>query len=100
MTRDDFIALLQSEFEKIVQINRIKGHDYAGEDDALSNFKRNADRLGLTSIQVWAVYFHKHLDAIETFVREGGVASEPIEGRIQDAILYLFLLRGLIEDGR
>jgi hypothetical protein len=77
--------MLDQQHSEIVAINKTKGHDYAGEEDALSNFKRNADRLGLTPIQVWGVYFHKHLDAIETYVREGGVASEPIEGRIQDA---------------
>jgi len=99
MTRDQFLELLEREHQQIVEINKTKGHDYAGDSDALSNFKRNADRLGLTPIQVWGVYFHKHLDAIETFVREGAVASEPIEGRIRDAILYLHLLHGLIEDG-
>lgn len=99
MTRDDFIALLENEHREIVAINRTKGHDYAGEEDALSNFKRNAARLGMTPIQVWAIYFYKHLDAIETYVREGGVASEPIEGRIRDAILYLYLLRGLVSEG-
>jgi cyclopropane fatty-acyl-phospholipid synthase-like methyltransferase len=91
--------MLDQQHSEIVAINKTKGHDYAGEEDALSNFKRNADRLGLTPIQVWGVYFHKHLDAIETYVREGGVPSEPIEGRIQDAILYLYLLRGLISEG-
>lgn len=100
MNRAEFLDLIESEFAKIVEINKRKGHDYAGEDDALANFKRHAEQLGLTPEQIWGVYAGKHWDAIMTYVREGAVASEPIEGRIQDAILYLFLLRGLVEEKR
>jgi hypothetical protein len=33
-----------------------------------------------------------------TFIKEGDVKSEPIEGRIHDVILYCFLLLGLIRE--
>ena len=98
MTRDQFLSMMHDDFEKVVKINETKGHDYAGEEDALRNFKEQAVEAGITSAQVWAVLFGKHLKAIQTFVREGDVASEPIEGRIHDGIPYLFLLLGLIRE--
>lgn len=84
----------------IVDINESKGKDYAGDADALANFKDAAEGLGITPEQVWAVYAHKHWSAVMSFVRNGDTASEPIEGRIHDLILYGFLLLGLIEDAR
>jgi len=98
VTRGEFQKLMVGHFDTIIAINDTKGHDYAGEDDALRNFKEQAAEYGLTPEQVWGVFFGKHLKAIQTFVREGDVASEPIEGRIHDAILYLFLLLGLNQE--
>jgi hypothetical protein len=98
MTRAEFQKLMQSQFDDLLEINTRKGHDYAGDEDALENFKRHAGNLGLTPEQIWAVYASKHWDSIITYCREGVVASEPIEGRIDDALLYLFLLRGLVEE--
>lgn len=100
MTRNEFQSLMKTEFENLLETNNRKGHDYAGDDDALSNFKKHADELGLTPEQVWAVYAGKHWDSIVTYVREGDVKSEPIEGRIHDLILYGFLLLGLVEEKR
>lgn len=98
MDRAAFQALVERHHETIIGINKQKGHDYAGEEDALGNFKNAAARLGLTPEQVWAVYSDKHWSAIMTYCREGQVESEPIEGRIHDIILYGFLLLGLIEE--
>lgn len=92
--------MLDEEHAKIVELNRTKGHDYAGQDDALSNFKKHAAELGLTPEQIWGVYAGKHWDAITTYVREGDVKSEPIDGRILDEILYLYLLLGLVRERR
>lgn len=100
MDRKEFIQLLETNHQKIIDINTTKGHDYAGDEDALSNFKDQAVDAGVTPVQVWSIFFGKHLAAIKTFVREGDVQSEPIEGRILDAILYLYLLMGLVEEDR
>jgi len=96
LNRDNFIKLQDSIFDEVRRLNRVKGHDYAGDNDALANFKRNAKGLGVTPELIWGVYAGKHWDAIQTFVREGDVHSEPIESRIHDLINYLTLLLGLI----
>ena len=98
MDRTEFLAMLDEDYQAIRKINETKGHDYAGDDDALANFKRHATELGLTPEQVWSVYASKHWDAVMTYVREGSVASEPIEGRLHDVILYSFLLLGLVRE--
>lgn len=95
MQREDFQKLMLTTYEKLQELNQRKGHDYAGDDDALANFKLAGERLGLEPLKVWGVYASKHWAAIETFIKEGDVKSEPIEGRIEDMILYLFLLLGL-----
>lgn len=82
----------------------VKGHDYtqgaaatANDDHGrLKNFYRNAEKLGLPARKVLAVYLAKHLDAIETFLKNGQVESEPIEGRICDAVNYLLLLAKMV----
>jgi hypothetical protein len=53
MTRDQFQQLMTSEYEKIIAINNTKGHDYAGDEDALRNFKEQAAETGITPVQVW-----------------------------------------------
>jgi hypothetical protein len=105
MTRDEFQELMRSQFDRLIEINTTKGHDYAGDEDALDNFKRDDERIAKIAknnphLLKWYVYFEKHHGAVMTFLEEGDVKSEPIEGRIDDCLLYLFLLRGLIEDHR
>jgi hypothetical protein len=89
---------MDGHYNQIKDINTRKGHDYAGDNDALSNFKTQAAALGLTPQQVWGVFAGKHWSAITTFIKEGDVKSEPIEGRVHDVILYCFLLLGLIAE--
>jgi hypothetical protein len=100
-----FNALRDKHYQKIVEINEAKGHDYAGEEDALANFKKDDERVRRIvdndpTLAKWYIYFDKHYEAVMTFLEEGDVKSEPIEGRIHDAILYLFLLLGLLEEKR
>lgn len=76
---------------------KLKGDDYTQHEiDRLSNFKRIAIASGLTTKQVWTVYFLKHIDAIMSYVKTGKEGSEPITSRLDDAINYLYLLEALI----
>lgn len=104
MSPDAFVNLLLGTFDRLVQLTKTKGREYAGSADQLANFRRLSARLNIHPAQVLLVYLTKHLDSIETHIRDlaSGNAgatpapSEPIEGRIDDAILYLCLLKGLL----
>lgn len=94
---EDFQAVLK-ECDRLLTV---KGHDYTQGDlkrahGRLKNFYRSAEKLGVPARTVLAVYLAKHMDAIETFLKLGQVESEPIEGRICDAINYLLLLAKMV----
>lgn len=71
----------------------------SGSADVLHNFKAVAARVGITPMQVWAVYFLKHVDAIVTAARSPDTPqAESLDGRFADAINYLQLGHALIGD--
>lgn len=101
MSHAELIALTRQQFEECIQEIQKKNLEYSGQDvsqDALGNFKETARRLGVSSIQAWAVHFEKHVMAIESFVRTGRLHSETLSGRIKDTINYLVFLRALNEE--
>lgn len=77
------------------QLLDVKGNDYTTGGDRLDNFKKVAEMVGVTPLQVWAVYSMKHIFALLKYVRSGAVQSEPIEGRFADARNYIDLGYGL-----
>lgn len=83
---------------KCLAIMKSKGEAYSGIEDKLGNFKRCSKLAGTDIKKVWFVYFVKHFDALSAYIRGEYKDSEPIEGRIEDLINYLFLLRGIIEE--
>lgn len=99
-----FLKILGELNDKLHSLTATKGEEYkGGEDDQIGNFRRMSVKTGLLMEQVWQVFFHKHIDAIDTFVRDKAAGkdrdrSEPIESRIDDAILYLVLLRAILRD--
>lgn len=89
----------------IQKLLSVKGGEYAGSDDRLANFKRGAFRTGCTPLQVLWVYLSKHIDSVETFVRDEAEKvtrerSEPIDGRLDDIINYCLLAKALIKEGQ
>ena len=104
MTFEDFDILLGKMNEEETVIAKTKGKEYT-QGDRLDNFKRLSQELGITAKQVLWIYLKKHLDSILYFIKEDSfgnhvILSEPIEGRIKDARVYLSLLRGLIDEDK
>jgi hypothetical protein len=99
MTNKQLLESSGEIMKECFKLLQTKGHDYTGgDDDALANFKYVGTRTGLDPKQVWAVYFNKHVEAIFTYIKRGELKSETVESRIQDAINYLLLLNGLIQE--
>lgn len=104
MRKDEFLALLEEHHERMVSLTKGKGEEYSRSADQFANFERGAKDLGITREQVLLVYLSKHMDSIKTIVqRLTGPGfdldfSEPPESRIDDAILYLLLLKGMFRE--
>lgn len=98
MTKEDFIRLVGQTNDAMLHLTKTKGEEYTRDSDQLANFKRYAADNGITPQQAWGVLFGKHLDAIQFFIQNGRELSEPIESRIDDAILYLILLKAMIRE--
>lgn len=102
MTFEDRKRIAQSYFDTSHDLLMKKGKAYAGDEDALDNFKRNAKLLGLTPFQVWAVYFNKHIDSINNAIKQNPSnpvdQSEGLDGRIADVITYATILGCLLKE--
>jgi hypothetical protein len=95
--------ILDSTFQEILRLSKLKGGEYAGDDDRLANFRRNAEAADTTMELIWRVYIAKHWDAImqyEKDIRTGKdrQRAEPIAGRVDDMIVYLLLFKCMIEE--
>lgn len=104
-TFEQWDHLLEQTFAELRNLATNKGAEYSGDEDRLANFRRNGADCGLRMEQVWRIYAGKHWDAITTYVRDmqTGVKrkySEPIDGRIDDLMVYLLLFKAMIEEER
>jgi hypothetical protein len=102
-SHERYNELVLGTVEKIKQLSYLKGGEYAGDVDRLANFRRNADALGLTMEQVWAVYTAKHWDAIMQYVKDISSGNErprmePISGRLDDLIVYAILMKAMVDE--
>lgn len=97
MTFPEFDEFQKHLMQQVEEMRTTKGKEYANSEDRFANFKRLASELGMSPEQVLWVYLTKHLDAIRSYIRTQQTHStEPIQGRIVDAITYLTLLAGII----
>jgi hypothetical protein len=100
LSQSQWDRIVELTIEEVKRLNVQKGGEYAGDDDKLANFRRNAQALGLSMEHVWAVYAGKHWDAIQQYIKDlstGRVRTraEPIQGRVDDLIVYLLLFKGM-----
>ena len=66
--------------------------------NAFANFERVSDYIDSTREKVLMVYLLKHIDGISSFVNGHKSQREDVRGRLTDAIVYLCLLWGMINE--
>ena len=68
------------------------------QSNAFANFERVGENLSLNKKEVLLVYLLKHIDGICSYVKGHKSQREGIRGRLTDAIVYLCLLWGMINE--
>lgn len=94
----EYQGVVQETIDEVYRLGKLKGGEYAGDEDRLANFRRNGQTLRLPMEVIWAVYYGKHHDAVMQWINDIVAGkererAEPIEGRIDDMIVYLILLK-------
>jgi hypothetical protein len=98
-----FDGLVKRVFMTVESTLAVKGGEYAGDNDRLANFRRNALALGIPAETVWAVYAGKHWDSLMQYINDISTKTnrhraEPMTGRIVDLIAYLMLFYAMEEE--
>lgn len=98
-TREDIKNLVHQIFEEVQKTREAGQKEYAhDENNAFANFDRLANDLQTSREKILWVYTRKHLDGILAYINGHKSQRENVRGRIKDAIVYLILLWGMIDD--
>ena len=100
---DEYNALMHQTFLRCIELGKLKGGEYAGGEDRLENFRRNAEECGILMETCWRVYAGKHWDAITQYVKDiqtgkSRVRLESLDGRADDMIVYLILFKCMLRE--
>jgi hypothetical protein len=102
MTLETYTKLADALLAEAQAIETAKRPAYTqGSVDVLANFRRIAERTGLTPGQVLTVYLLKHLDSITAALCQPTLPqAETVVSRFADAVNYLKLGFALLEEGQ
>lgn len=101
MTFEEFDTFQKSLLAEVVHMRDTKGKEYAHSESRFANFDRLSEGLGIPNYKIGWIYCKKHLDSIESYMKEGQTFSnETINSRFVDAITYLTLIAGMVEESR
>ena len=99
MTPHELHKLMEDVFYKEVSQLRKQGQEeYASSNDAFSNFKEQGKELGMDPKVILWVHAMKHKSGIASYLKGVKSQRENVRGRINDLIVYLFILRGLLDE--
>ncbi len=93
---DEFFRVFENE---IMALRNAGQKEYAHEGGSpFANFERGADDAGIDRKQILWIYAMKHKDGIAAALKGHTSQREDVRGRINDLIVYLFLLRGMFNE--
>ena len=92
--------IIKTQLKQILKTRDEGQKEYARDvDNVFANFERVGKYINVSKEQVLMVYLLKHIDGIMAYINGHKSQREGVEGRITDAIVYLLLLRGMVDNG-
>lgn len=98
MTPDEMGQTMARVFDECVELRVAGQKEYAADADSFANFNKLAADLGIDRKDILWVYAMKHRDGIASYLRGHKSQREDVRGRINDLIVYMCLLRGMIDE--
>lgn len=98
MNHDEMCKKIEKIFVKILKTHKEGQKEYAEIEDVFSNFKKIGKNVNVSKEKVLLVYLLKHIDGISSYIDGHEMQREDIRGRITDALVYLCLLWGMIDE--
>lgn len=101
MNYKDRLQVAKDTFVNIENLLMGKGKEYGSDTDANANFFADVE-VGITQFQSWGVFANKHWRSIRSAIKRNPTAptspTEPLEGRIDDLITYLVILKSMLKE--
>jgi len=86
-------------FSQVKKIHTEGQKEYAmNENNVFANFERIANQTEQSKEMILWIYLMKHIDGIASYLRGHVSQRENVRGRLTDAIVYLCILWGMIND--
>lgn len=100
MNQKEFNIISKELKQKATKIMEGKRPEYTNEnEDVLNNFKTTANRLDVSELRVWGVFFDKQVQSVLAHLKNANLKkSEPIESRFADIINYCYLGLALFKE--
>lgn len=99
MTREELKNVMMQMFQECMELREAGQKEYAHDvNEAFSNFNKLAEELCLDRKQILWVYAKKHIDGIVSYINGHKSQREDVRGRINDLVVYMNILRGMIEE--
>jgi|WetSurMetagenome_2_1015567.scaffolds.fasta_scaffold120775_2 hypothetical protein len=95
----DVADVMDKVFHECHSLRQAGQKEYANsEANALSNFENLSKDIGVSRETVLFIFMKKHIDGIASYIKGHKSQREDVRGRINDSIVYLCLLRAMVED--
>tara|TARA_Y100000593_G_scaffold93497_1_gene188542 strand:+ start:220 stop:522 length:303 start_codon:yes stop_codon:yes gene_type:complete len=99
MNTYEFKKLVEKEIiPRILETRDQGGREYASAENIFEDFEKVENFTGIPPEKVIMVHLLKHIGGIGNYLNGVTKQRDTIEGRITDAIVYLFLLWALIKE--
>ena len=99
MTQEEMVHVMSDVFNECQMLRNAGQKEYAHKvSNAFANFERAADDLDMDRKKILWVFAMKHRDGIASYLQGHTSQRENVRGRINDLIVYLCLLRGMIDE--
>jgi hypothetical protein len=99
ISRERAAAIMNQVFEECRELRAAGQAEYAHEDaNALANFEDDARAFGIPREVDLLIFANKHWRGVRAWARGHRSQREDVRGRINDLVVYLCLLRTMVDD--